>query len=164
MELIHNLQVLFVAGWNVLVSLLVLVVPWTPLFGWVAFWLLAVNWVKLREVIVKGGWVGILLMGLMMIVVWSVVAPPSTGFHHLFGLNVSNFVGKTVYVTALLTIMFLCGSVQLSGACGNLAHFPEDVPDHGHGDHGHDAHGSHDAHGHDSHAHDSPGHAHAAGH
>lgn len=164
LELIYNLQTLLVASWNVIVSLLALVLPWTPLIGWVAFWLLAVNWVKLREVIVQGGWVGILLMGLMMIVVWGVVAPPATGYHHLFGLSVSNFVGKTVYVTALLTIMFLCGSVQLSGACGSLAQFPEDVPDDGHGDHSHDSHGSHDGHGHESQGHESHGHAHAAGH
>ena len=49
LELIYNLQTLLVASWNVIVSLLALVLPWTPLIGWVAFWLLAVNWVKLRE-------------------------------------------------------------------------------------------------------------------
>lgn len=159
LELIHNLQVLLVAGWNVIVSLLGLMLPWTPLIMWVAFWLLAVNWVKLREIMIQGGWIGVVLLGVMMIVVWGVVAPPPTGTHHLFGLNVSNFVGKAVYVTALLTIMFLCGSVQLSGACGNLAQFPEDLPEddhaHGHDDHGHDSHGDH---GHDSHV------AHATGH
>jgi len=151
-ELIRNLVTLFVAGWHVIVSLLVVLAPWTPLIAWVAFWLLAVNWVKLRGVIIQGGWVGVVLIGFMMIVVWGVVAPPDDGSHHLFGLNVSNFVGKTVYVTALLTIMFLCGSVQLSGACGTLAQFPEDSADDGHG-HGHDSHG-HDSHGHDSHGHD----------
>lgn len=164
LELIHNLQVLLIAGWNVIVSLLGLMLPWTPLIMWVAFWLLAVNWVKLREIMIQGGWIGVVLLGLMMIVVWGVVAPPAMGTHHLFGLNVSNFVGKAVYVTALLTIMFLCGSVQLSGACGNLAQFPEDEPEdhhaHGHGDDGHGGHGhdQHEAHGHDSHG------AHATGH
>ena len=107
MELITNLQVLLFATWNVIVSLLGLLLPWTPLIAWVAFWLLAVNWVKLRAVMIQGGWIGVVLLGLMMVLVWSVVAPPSAGTHHLFGLNVSNFVGKTVYVTALLTIMFL---------------------------------------------------------
>ena len=152
-DLLTSLQKLLAASWEVVISLLVLVLPWTPLLAWVAFWLLAVNWVKLREVMIRGGWIGVVLIGLVMVLVWSLVAPPVSGSHHLFGLNVSNFVGKTVYVTALLTIMFLCGSVQLSGACGSLAQFPEPSPDdgdHGHGDdHGHSA----DSHGDHAHAH-----------
>ena len=143
-QLLSSLQSLLTAGWDVVISLLAVVLPWTPLLAWVAFWLVAVNWVKLREVMVKGGWVAVVLMGLTMILVWGVVAPPPSGVHHLFGLSVTNFVGKTVYVTALLTIMFLCGSVQLSGACGTLAQFPEvsSSDDHAsHGDGGHDHHG-----------------------
>jgi hypothetical protein len=165
LELIANLQTLLVASWNVIISLLALVLPWTPLIAWVAFWLLAVNWVKLRDVMIQGGWIGVVLIGLMMVLIWGVVAPPPSGTHHLFGLNVSNFVGKTVYVTSLLTIMFLCGSVQLSGACGSLAQFPEEVADDHHG-HGHDDHHGHDHHGMDHHAdhgHDH-GHAHPAAH
>ena len=159
LELITNLQTLLSASWNVLVSLLGLLLPWTPLIAWVAFWLLAVNWVKLREVMIQGGWIGVALIGLIMVLVWGVVAPPDDGAHHMFGLHVSNFVGKTVYVTALLTIMFLCGSVQLSGACGQFAVFPEDSPpdDHGHGGHGHDDHG-HGDHGHAEHGHESESH------
>jgi hypothetical protein len=154
-ELLRNLQNLLSAGWDVLISLLMLVLPWTPLLAWVAFWLLAVNWVKLREVMIRGGWIGVVLIGLVMVLIWSVVAPPLSGSHHLFGLNVSNFVGKTVYVTALLTIMFLCGSVQLSGACGTLAQFPEASPDHddqGHGDHEHGDGSGHAADSHSGHA------------
>jgi hypothetical protein len=114
MELIRNLLELLQATWNVVVTLLTLILPWTPLICWVAYWLFAVNWVKVREVLIKGGWIGIVLLGLMTVVVWGVVDPPDAGTHHLFGLHVSNFVGKTVFVTALFTIMFLCGSVQLS--------------------------------------------------
>ena len=152
-QLLTSLQSLLAASWEVVIALLVLVLPWTPLLAWVAFWLLAVNWVKLRDILLRGGWIGVVLMGLVMVLVWSLVAPPASGSHHLFGLHVSNFVGKTVYVTALLTIMFLCGSVQLSGACGTLAHFPEVPPDddsHGQGDghdHAADSQGSH-AHAH----------------
>lgn len=147
MELITNLLVLLIAVWNVIVTLLGLVLPWTPLIAWVAFWLLAVNWVKLSQVLASGGWIGVLLIGFMMILVWSVVAPPESGQHHLFGLNVGNLVGKTVYVVSLLTIMMLCGSVQLSGACGSLATFQDPQPEENHHGHGHDDHG----HGHDSH-------------
>lgn len=149
-QLLTSLQSLLVAGWDVVLALFAVLLPWAPLLAWVAFWLLAVNWVKLREVMLQGGWIGVVLMGLVMVLVWGVVAPPISGSHHLFGLNVSNFVGKTVYVTSLLTIMFLCGSVQLSGACGSLARFPEDAAEDDHHSHGHDDHG-HAGHGHSGH-------------
>jgi hypothetical protein len=54
-ELINNFQALFSASWNLIITLLGMMLPWTPLMAWVAFWLLAVNWVKLREVMIVGG-------------------------------------------------------------------------------------------------------------
>ena len=149
--LIDSLQNLLIAGWVVVVKLLVLLVPWTPLIAWVAFWLLAVNWEKLYPVLAKGAAIGVLLIGLTMVLVWGLIAPPSDGVHHLFGLSPSNFFGKAIYVTMLLTIMALCGSVQLSGACGSFCHFPDDEPDE-HSDHRHG--------GHDDHGHGDPTHAH----
>ena len=134
-NLLNSLLQLIIAVWNVVESLFHLVLPWTPLVAWVAFWLLAVNWVKYRAVLVKGGWTGLFFIGLMMILIWGLIAPPVDGVHHVFGLSLSNFVGKTVYVTALFSIMFLCGSVQLSGACGSLVcfkHEDEEPVDHGH--------------------------------
>ncbi|MEZ6058160.1 MAG: hypothetical protein R3C01_15790 [Planctomycetaceae bacterium] len=124
------------------------IAPWTPLIAWVAFWTLAVDWVKLRGSLLKGGLIGVILLGLVMVLIWGVVAPPETGSHYLLGLKVSNFVGKTVYVTALFVIMFLCGSVQLSGCCDRwlCLENPLDV-DHD-GDDAHGGHGGHDAHGH----------------
>ncbi|NQV27725.1 MAG: hypothetical protein HQ518_25535 [Rhodopirellula sp.] len=131
-----SLELLIIAVWNVAESLFFLILPWTPLIAWVAFWLLAVNWVKYRAVLVKGGWTGVFFIGLIMILIWGLIAPPAGGVHHVFGLSLSNFVGKTVYVTALFSIMFLCGSVQLSGVCGSLVCFKEEADepaaDHGH--------------------------------
>lgn len=128
-QLLDSILNLIIAFWNVARDLIVLVIPWTPLVIWVAFWLLAVNWVKYRAVLVKGGWTGLFFIGLMMILIWGLIAPPTEGFHNVFGLSLSNFVGKTVYVTALFSIMFLCGSAQLSGACGSLVCFKsEDEP------------------------------------
>jgi hypothetical protein len=152
-QLIVSLQNLLVAGWDVVISLLVVVVPWAPLIAWVAFWLLAVNWEKLYLVLAKGAVVGVLLIGVMTVIVWGLIAPPLDGVHHLFGLNPSNFVGKTIYVTMLFTIMALCGAVQLSGACGSFVCFCDDDDDH----HGH---GAHDEHGHSGHAPGGAAHAH----
>ena len=134
-NLLNSLLELIIAVWNVLESLFHLILPWTPLVAWVAFWLLAVNWVKYRAVLLKGGWTGLAFIGLIMIMIWGLISPPVDGAHHVFGLSLSNFVGKTVYVTALFSIMFLCGSVQLSGACGSLIcfkHEDEEPADHSH--------------------------------
>jgi hypothetical protein len=144
MQLLDSLVNLLEALLQVLAALAAAIAPWWPLIAWVAFWLLAVNWVRLRQTLLEGGWIGVVLTGLMMVLVWGVVAPPPDGTHHLLGLRVSNFVGKTMYVTGLFVIMLLCGSVQLSGAVDRYLNFAESEPephghDHGHGDdHGHD--------------------------
>jgi MFS family permease len=96
--------------------------------GWtVAFWTLAVNWAKLYPVLTKGGMIGVVLLAVCAILVWSVIDIPASGTHELYGLQVSNMVGKTVYVTSLVVIAFLCGSVQLAGCCGSLCKFEEPV-------------------------------------
>jgi len=134
---------LLLALWQFGIALIALVVPWTPLLAWVAFWLYAVNWVKLTRVLLQGGLIAVIFLGLVATLVWGVAAPPEEGVHRLLGLTVGNFTGKFVYVTALIVIMMLCGSVQLAGLCGSWASFPEPAlePEHGHdhhsGDHGH---------------------------
>ncbi|GAB4140742.1 MAG: hypothetical protein Tsb009_10210 [Planctomycetaceae bacterium] len=124
--LIESLGDLIVALWDVFVSLAVLVAPWWPLIAWVAFWLFAVNWVKFRAVLLEGGWIGLVLLGLLMVLVWGTIAPPAEGTHSIFGLTLSNYVGKTVYVTTLFSIMFLCGSVQLAGSWPACCQFADD--------------------------------------
>lgn len=131
---------------DVVLSLGMLLLPWIPLFAWVIFWTCGVNWIKLRDVLRKGGWIGVVLIGLMAVLVWGTVWPPSLGHYDLLGLRISNFVGKTVYVSGLICLMLLSGSVQLSGACNRWLCFPEETPEDDHA-HGHDSHG-HDDHGH----------------
>ena len=135
MELLESLTNVIVAVGALIVALAQALIPWLPLIAWVAFWLLAVNWRQLYPVLMKGGLVGVVLIGLIAILVWSMIAGPQG--HHLFGLEVNNIVGKTVYVTALAVIAALCGSVQLSGACGRLCRFEEPKPavDDGHAPH-----------------------------
>lgn len=151
-NLLHALLELVVALKDVVWSLGVVLAPWTPLFAWIIFWTLGVNWLKLRPILRDGGWIGLLLLGAVAVLVWGVVAPPARGYYDLIGLHVSNFVGKTMYVTGLICLMLLSGSVQLSGCCNSWLVFPQDVPEDDHHGHGHDDHG----HGHD--------HGHAAAH
>lgn len=141
-----SLLQLVTALWQLVVALFFVITPWTPLIAYLAFWLFAVDWNKLRLVLVKGGWIGLLLIVFVTTLVWGLIAPPAGGYHNLLGLQLSNFAGKFAYVAALTVMMLLCGSVQLSGLCGRWAYFPEIAPldDHGHG---------HDHHGHDDHAH-----------
>lgn len=133
-NLLDSFKQLFFSLVNIVGDLAALIVPWAPLIAWVAFWLLAVNWVKLRGIFLRGGWIGFVLLAFVMILVWGAVAPPVSGSHNLLGLKLSNYVGKTVYVTFLFCIILICGSVQLSGAVSPV--FPEDEPEpHGHGHH-----------------------------
>lgn len=127
MELLLSLWNVIVALSGVIVALVNVAAPWTPLLLWIAFWTLAVNWAKLYPVLAKGGMIGVVLLALCAILVWSVIDIPASGSHALYGLQVSNVVGKTVYVTSLVVIAFLCGSVQLTGCCGSLCRFEEPI-------------------------------------
>lgn len=112
--------------WELLTALLAVAIPWTPLIAWVVFWMFAVNWVKLRELLARGGWLGLALIGAIMVLVWGSVSP-AAGSIDFFGLHVSNFVEKTVYVSGLFVIMFLAGAVQLSGCCSACCQFDEPI-------------------------------------
>ncbi len=125
MEVLQSIWNVVVAVAQLLVELVQFIAPWTPLLAWIAFWLLAVNWRVLTPIIAKGGWVGVLLTMFMTILVWGLIAEPVDGVHHLYGLRVSNFYGKGIYVTSLFTIAALCGTVQNSGSCGRLCSFEE---------------------------------------
>jgi len=102
------------------------IVPWIPLIGWVVFWMFAVNWRKFKTVILQGAWAGLVLIGLIWILVWGTISPPQSGAHHIFGLTLSNYVDKLVYVSMLFCMMFLCGAAQLSGFCASYMRFAND--------------------------------------
>jgi hypothetical protein len=132
--LLQSFVELLLAVWQLLLALVAVVLPWTPLLAWVAFWSLAVDWVKLRLVMIRGGWIAVVLIALVATLVWGMVDPPMEGSHYLLGKTVGNFVGKFMYVTGLTVIMLVCGSVQLAGGCGKWAYFPEDAVEDEHGD------------------------------
>lgn len=123
MPLFESLLQFFWAGVDVLRSIAQLFEPnlglWVGLIGWIVFCTGALNWVKLRKIILAGGWTGLLLIALMTILIWGSIDPPTDGAHYILGAPLSNFVGKMVYVTGLICIMLLCGSVQLAVAPPN---------------------------------------------
>ena len=135
--LLNSLTQLFTAAADLFYSVGALLLPWLPLIAWLAFWIFAVNWVRLRAVLASGGWIGLLLLSAAAVLVWGSIAPPEGGSYALFGLTISNFVGKTVYVSGLVCLMLLAGAVQLSGCCAGCCSFSDDsADDEGHGHHG----------------------------
>lgn len=134
-SLIDSFLELFWAVLGFCTSIGGIILPVVPLLLWVGFWTFAVDWTKLRTFFLKGGCVGLVLIGLIAILVWGVVAPPADGFHYMFGRQLSNFVGKTVYVTGLICLMLLSGSVQLAGVFPNCC--PPQPPESLEGDSGH---------------------------
>jgi hypothetical protein len=150
MELLNSLQQVGIALLHFAGDVLQVLLPWLPLFAWIAFWLLAVNWLQLWPILFqRGGWIGVALIFAMTVLVWSVIAPPPDGMHHILGLNVSNMTGKLAYTTALTLIAFLCGTAQLNGVCKSCIHFEEPAMAEEHAHHG-DA-GGHDEDGHGAH-------------
>ena len=118
-SLVDSLVQLFLAVWAVFASVGELILPVVPLLLWVGFWTFAVDWVKLRAFLLKGGGAGLVLLSLVAVLVWGMVAPPEDGFHYILGKQLTNFVGKFVYVSGLVCIMLLSGAVQLAGVFGD---------------------------------------------
>lgn len=111
---------------DVVVALVRVIIPWLPLLAWIAYWSLAVNWFRAFDVLRRGGFLGVLLLMFLAVLVWGAVAPPVDGAHTVFGLTVSNYPGKFIYVTMLTCIALLCGSVQMSGTFGSLVRFSDE--------------------------------------
>lgn len=126
-ELLQSLVNVVSSLLDVVMALARVILPWLPLLAWIAYWSLCVNWPKAHDIIWRrGGIIGVLLLMFVSVIVWGSVAPPEDGVHTLFGLTVSNYVGKFVYVTMLTCITFLCGSVQMSGTFGSLIDFSDE--------------------------------------
>lgn len=139
MTVIESLQQFFRAGVDVLRALFQLFGPNLGLYVglglWIVFWTFAVNWVRLRRILLSGGWIGVVLIGLTAVLVWGSIAPPPDGSHYILGIRPTNFFGKMIYVTGLLCIMLICGSVQLA-VNPNQEEEPAEEPAHS-SSHGH---------------------------
>jgi hypothetical protein len=117
---------------------------------WVAWWLWGVRWERAWPVLAGGAWMPLVLLGVLVALVWSQIAPGSRTF--LGFAVVPNFWWQLVAVGSLVGLALFCGWLQ-----GVLGWGPAEVslqpPAHEHGhhdDHGH-AHVEHaqaPAHGH----------------
>lgn len=125
LQLLESLLNVFTSLLDVVMALVWVILPWLPLLAWIAYWCFAVNWVKAYDILRRGGFIGVLLLMIVSVVVWGAVAPPVEGSHTVFGLSVSNYTGKFIYVTMLTCIALLCGSVQMSGTFGSLINFSD---------------------------------------
>ena len=95
--------------------------PVLPVLVWSLFWLFAVDWTRLRQIILKGGWLGVVLVGVVMVVVWQQIVPEA---EVVLNLEVNGYIEKMVYVTALFSVMFVCGAIQLTGCCRRCCPVP----------------------------------------
>ena len=84
MTVLESLQQFFRAGVDVLKAVLDVFEPHLGLYlalaAWIAFWVGAVNWVRLRNILLSGGWIGVVLIALMAVLVWGSIAPPEGCF------------------------------------------------------------------------------------
>ncbi|WP_437193820.1 hypothetical protein [Planctomicrobium sp. SH527] len=135
MELVQSLLNVIMAMTSFVIVLSKTLFPWLPLGLWIAFWLFAVNWRQLYPVLSRGAGVGACLLSLLIVFVWCTLAEPANGTHNLAGLQVSNPVGKFVYVSNLIIIAMFCGSVQLAGTCGRWCNFDAQSPADKHKEH-----------------------------
>ena len=103
------------------VASVIFTAPVLPVLAWALFWLFAVDWTRLRQIILKGGWLGVALVGVVMVVVWQQIVPEA---EVVLNLEVNGYIEKMVYVTALFSVMFVCGAIQLTGCCRRCCPVP----------------------------------------
>jgi hypothetical protein len=132
--------------------------PVACLIGWVAWWLLGVNWNKAWRVLGQGAWVPLVLIVIVAALVWSQIAPSSCAC--LGFVSVPNFWWQLGGLSLLVCSMLFLGWLQ-----GYFGWTPAEVqvePPHAQDEHGHVGHGADTGHGPEYghvHVHD-PGHHH----
>jgi hypothetical protein len=121
--------------WQLLGQLLQLGLSHALLIGYVAWWLLGVNWKKMWPTLAQGAWAPVVLLLVMAAFAWSQIAPGACTC--LGVVAVPNFWWQLGAVGLLAAVALFCGWLQ--GIFGwtpaeiNLE--PADhAPDHAHGD------------------------------
>jgi hypothetical protein len=87
-----------------------LILGWSLLIAWLAWWLWGVNWKKAWAVLAQGAWVPVLLVLVVSALVWSQMAPSDCtclGF-----TTVPNFWWQLGAVGLLAAVTLFCGWLQ----------------------------------------------------
>jgi hypothetical protein len=109
-ELWESLVQLFAQLGVFLGLLLQLLASWSLVIVWIAWWLWGVNWKKAWPVLAQGAWAGVLLIGVVVTLAWSQIAPSSCTLLRIF--VVPNFWWQLGAVAGLIAIALFCGWLQ----------------------------------------------------
>lgn len=72
---------------------------------WCAWFLFVVHWPKVWPVLARGGWVGVVFLGIMAALAWSLIFPRALG-------PIANFNWQLMAVAALIASALMCGWLQ----------------------------------------------------
>lgn len=115
-----------------------LLLVWSLVIAWAAWWLRGVNWVRAWPVLAQGAWVPVLLLIVLAALVWSQIAPAplELGF-----MSLPNFWWQLGAAALLAVATLLLGWLQgvMGWAPPEIAIYPEGG-EHGHDHHGHEPH------------------------
>jgi hypothetical protein len=112
-ELFQSLSTFLSAAGDLLAAILMLVRPWLPLGLWAVFWLFAIDWMRLRRILVpQGGMVAVLLIAVFSAWISTLIAPVATKSLLL------PVVERIALLSTWIVVMMGCGAVQLLGCTG----------------------------------------------
>lgn len=111
----EHLQVMGGSGAELLRMAGLRLAPLLPLLAWAAYWLLLVDWPRLRIVLLRGGWIGLIGLILLFIATWHALDPEPRR-EVLLGLRVSALTNKVATTSVYVVVMLLCGAFRLSRA------------------------------------------------
>lgn len=153
-QLFYTLQDLAIVLSYLTLDVFTLLLSWSLLIVWVAWWLFAVNWSNTWPVLRQGAWVPFVLLCVMGALVWSRLEPTSCSC--LRFVTVPNFWWQLGSVGLLVGLTLFCGWLQTyfgwTPPVINVEPTPHGDHDDAHG-HGHDDHHAAPAVSHGSHAH-----------
>lgn len=114
LQLWDTLLQLFQVLGQLVVVLLQLLLQWSLVIGWIAWWLWGVNWKKAWVVLAEGAWVPLLLVLVMSALVWSQLSPSTMTV--LGVVTLANFWWQLGALGLLVCAALFCGWLQ--GAFG----------------------------------------------
>jgi hypothetical protein len=110
---LESLLTFLAAGGDLLAAFVLLATPWLPLGAWAAFWLFAVDWMRLRRILVpQSGMIGLLLIAVFAAWISTLIAPVTAKSLLL------PVVERIAVLTTWIVVMMACGAVQLLGIAG----------------------------------------------